>query len=186
MQFSTTLTRRGFFRQSGAALFFVVPVFRNGALGQPVAAPGPWFVDAARRAGLAAFHDTCGSMAKDYLLETIGSGVALFDYNNDGLTDVFVVNGSTFEVLANPRLPRASSRLFRNNGDGTFTDVTKESGLVNEAWGMGVTVGDYDNDDHRDVFITNFGTNALFHNDGSGKFTNVTREAGLEGGNWST
>jgi hypothetical protein len=125
-------------------------------------------------------------MAKDYLLETVGSGVALFDYNNDGLLDIFIVNGSSFEILANPQLPRTSSRLFRNNGDGTFTDVTKESGLLNEGWGVGVTVGDYDNDGHRDVFITNFGANALFHNNGNGTFTNVTREAGLEGGNWST
>jgi hypothetical protein len=110
----------------------------------------------------------------------------LFDYNNDGLLDVLLVNGSSFEILTNPQLPRTSSRLFRNNGDGTFTDVTKESGLINEGWGMGVTVGDYDNDGHRDVFITNFGTNALFHNNGDGTFTNVTHEAGLEGGNWST
>src|SRR5207245_791772 len=79
-----------------------------------------------------------------------------------------------------------SSRLFRNNGDGTFTDVTRESGLINEGWGMGVAVADYDNDGRRDVFITNFGTNALFHNNGNGTFTNVTRESGLEGGNWST
>ena len=167
-------------------LCFVIPVFRDGKQGQPVLGPGPWFVDAARRAGLAAFHDTCGSPAKDYLVETVGSGVALFDYNGDGLLDVFLVNGSSFEALENPRLPRASSRLFRNNGDGTFTDVTWESGLINEGWGMGVAVADYDNDGHRDVFITNFGANALFHNNGDGTFTNVTREAGLEGGNWST
>ena len=112
--------------------------------------------------------------------------MALFDYNNDGLLDVFLVNGSSFEILGNPNLPRSSSRLFRNNGDGTFTDVTKESGLINEGWGVGVTVGDYDNDGYRDVFITNFGTNALFHNNGNGTFTNVTKEAGVEGGNWST
>ena len=141
-------------------------------------APGPWFVDAAREAGLAAFRDTCGSMAKDYLVETLGSGVALFDCNNDGLLDVLIVNGSSFEVLANPQLPRTSSRLFRNNGDGTFTDITKESGLLNEGWGMGVTVGDYDNDGHRDVFITNFGTNALFHNNGNGTFTATDESLG--------
>lgn len=123
---------------------------------------------------------------KDYLVETLGSGVALFDYNNDGLVDVFFVNGSSFEVLADPSLPHSSSRLFRNNGDGTFTDVTRETGLLNQGWGMGVTVGDYDNDGFRDVFITNFGSNALFHNNGDGSFTNVTKEAGLEGGNWST
>jgi enediyne biosynthesis protein E4 len=179
------LPRRTFLRRCSAACF-VLPLFSDGKIGQPVLAPCPWFVDAAHRSGLAAFRNTCGSLAKDYLIETLGSGVALFDYNNDGLVDVFLVNGSSFEILDNPKLPRASSRLFRNNGDGTFTDVTAESGLINGGWGMGVTVGDYDNDGYRDVFITNFGENVLFHNNGNGTFTNVTREAGLQGGNWST
>jgi hypothetical protein len=143
-------------------------------------------VDVARQSGLSGFRDTCGSPAKDYLVETVGNGVALFDYNGDGLTDIFLVNGSSLEVLADPSLPHPSSRLFRNNGDGTFTDVTKASGLVNEGWGMGVAAADYDNDGHTDVFVTNFGSNALFHNNGDGTFANVTREAGLEGGNWST
>jgi hypothetical protein len=180
------LNRRSFLRQCASAPCFLIPLFRNGKLGQPVLAPSPWFVDIANKAGLAPFRNVCGSAAKDYLVETLGSGVALFDYNNDGLLDVFLVNGSSFEILGNPNLPRSSSRLFRNNGDGTFTDVTKESGLINEGWGVGVTVGDYDNDGYRDVFITNFGTNALFHNNGNGTFTNVTKEAGVEGGNWST
>jgi len=180
------LTRRSFLRQCAAVPCFVVPLFHGGLLGQPVLAPGPWFIDVARKAGLAAFRDVCGSPAKDYLVETLGSGVALFDYNNDGRLDVLLVNGSSFEILANRNLPRSSSRLYRNNGDGTYTDVTKESGLINDGWGVGVTVGDYDNDGYRDVFITNFGNNALFHNNGDGTFTNVTKEAGLEGGNWST
>ncbi|MBV9622688.1 MAG: CRTAC1 family protein [Acidobacteria bacterium] len=163
-----------------------MPVKRSGSLGQPILAQGPWFFENAEPSGLQSFRHTCGSQAKEYLLETLGSGVALFDYNNDGLVDIFLVNGSSFEILSNPRLPRTSSRLFRNNGDGTFTDVTKESGLINEGWGVGVTVGDYDNDGHRDVFITNFGGNTLFHNNGNGTFTDVTKEAGVEGGNWST
>jgi hypothetical protein len=181
-----SLDRRSFLRQCGGGLCLAWPLFRNGSLGQPVLVSETWFADAARKSGLAAFRDTCGSMAKDYLIETLGSGVALFDYNNDGLVDVLLVNGSSLELLSNPGLPRLSSRLFRNNGDGTFTDVTKESRLINEGWGTGVTVGDYDNDGKRDVFITNYGSNALFHNNGDGTFTNVTREAGLEGGNWST
>lgn len=180
------LPRRAFLRQCSAAACFVMPLFRQGRIGQPVLAPGPWFIDDAQRSGLAVFRDTCGSLAKDYLVETLGSGVALFDYNNDGLLDILLVNGSSFEILDNPKLPRTSSRLFRNNGDGTFTDVTAESGLINQGWGMGVTVGDYDNDGYRDVFISNFGENALFHNNGNGTFTNVTHEAGLQGGNWST
>jgi enediyne biosynthesis protein E4 len=178
--------RRDFLRRCAGAPCFLIPIFKNGVLGQPVAAPGPWFADQAAKSGLAGFHHTSGSPVKEYLVETLGSGVALFDYNNDGLVDVFLVNGSSFEALSNPSVPRSSSRLFRNNGDGTFTDVTKESGLVNRGWGMGVTVGDYDNDGFRDVFITNFGSNLLFHNNGDGTFTNVTKEAGLEGGNWST
>ena len=180
------MARRHFLRHAAGGVGLIVPVFRDGRRGQPVLAPGPWFVDVARRAGLHAFRDTCGSLAKDYLVETVGSGVALFDYNNDGLLDVLLVNGSSFELLDNPHLPRTFSRLLRNNGDGTFTDVTRQSGLINEGWGMGVAVADYDNDGYADVFITNFGKNALFHNRGDGTFLNVTREAGLEGGNWST
>src|SRR5271157_207719 len=178
-------SRRDFLREA-TGLCFVVPVFRSGKLGQPVLAPGPWFVDVAKQAGLSAFEDTCGSQAKDYLVETVGSGVAVFDYNHDGLLDIFLVNGSSFQLLDDPTLPRTSSRLFRNNGDGTFTDVTRQSGLINEGWGMGVAAADFDNDGHPDVFITNFGTNALFHNNGNGTFTDITREAGLQGGNWST
>jgi hypothetical protein len=169
-----------------AAACWIVPLFRNGSLGQPVLAPGPWFVEVAKQSGLTAFRDSCGSPAKDYLVETVGSGVAVFDYNNDGLLDVLFVNGSSFELLDNPKLPRTSSRLFRNNGDGTFTDVTRESGLINEGWGMGVAVADYDNDGHSDVFITNFGKNALFHNRGDGTFVNIAAQAGLESENWST
>jgi enediyne biosynthesis protein E4 len=178
-------TRRDFLSKCGSLPFFLVPVVQ-GKLGQPVLAPHPWFVDKAEGDGLGSFHHIAGSANKDYLVETLGSGVALFDYNNDGLVDILLVNGSSFEILANANLPRSSSRLFRNNGDGTFTDVTKESRLINEGWGVGVTVGDYDNDGFRDVFITNLGSNALFRNNGDGTFTNVTREAGLEGGNWST
>jgi enediyne biosynthesis protein E4 len=185
---ATLLTRRNFLRSSLAAPCFLIPILCNGKLGQPILTQNsqPWFIDKAEKSGLSSFRETCGSSVKDYLVETLGSGVALFDYNNDGLIDVFLVNGASFEHLSNPNLPPTSSRLFRNNGDGTFTDVTKESGLINQGWGVGVTVGDYDNDGYRDVFITNFGTNALFHNNGNGTFTNVTKEAGLEGGNWST
>ena len=116
----------------------------------------------------------------------MNGGVAIFDYNNDGLMDILLVNGSTFQLLDDPKLPRTMSRLFRNNGDGTFTDVTLQSGLINTGWGQGVAAADYDNDGYVDVFITNFGSNALFHNNGDGTFTNVTHEAGVEGGNWSS
>jgi len=173
-------------RQNLSGLCFVIPIFSGGKLGQPVLAPGPWFVDVANKAGLTTFQDTCGSLLKNYLVETMNGGVAIFDYNNDGLMDILLVNGSTFQLLDDPKLPRTISRLFRNNGDGTFTDVTRQSGLINTGWGQGVAAADYDNDGYVDVFITNFGTNALFHNNGDGTFTNVTHEAGVEGGNWSS
>lgn len=184
---SSLFTRRDWLRTSLSGLCFAVPVLANGKLGEPILAPGgPWFTDVADKAGLSTFRDTCGAAAKNYLLETMNGGVAIFDYNNDGLMDILLVNGSTFELLDNPKLPRTMSRLFRNNGDGTFTDVTLQSGLINTGWGQGVAAADYDNDGHVDVFITNFGSNALFHNNGNGTFTNVTHEAGVEGGNWSS
>jgi hypothetical protein len=173
-------------RQSLSGLCFVIPTFSGGKLGQPVLAPGPWFVDVANKAGLTTFQDTSGSPLKNYLVETMNGGVAIFDYNNDGLMDILLVNGSTFQLLDDPKLPRTISRLFRNNGDGTFTDVTRQSGLINTGWGQGVAAADYDNDGYVDVFFTNFGTNALFHNNGDGTFTNVTHEAGVAGGNWSS
>jgi enediyne biosynthesis protein E4 len=183
---SNLLNRRNFLRQCVTAPCFLVPILSNDAFGQPVLSHNPWFIDRAMKSGLGTFHNVCGGAVKDYLVETIGSGVALFDYNNDGLVDILLVNGSSFEALKNPNLNPSSSRLFRNNGDGTFTDATQESGLINRGWGYGVTVGDFDNDGYRDVFITNFGQNALFHNNGDGTFTDITKEAGLEGGNWST
>lgn len=180
------ITRRRFLEAGAGALGLTVPLLSRAGRGETVITAGPWFQDLAQRAGLTAFRDTCGSAAKDYLIETVGSGVAVFDYNGDGLLDVLLVNGSTFALLDNPQLPRTRSRLFRNNGDGTFTDVTQPSGLINDGWGMGVAVADYDNDGHPDVFITNFGRNRLLHNNGNGTFTDVTAEAGLAGGNWST
>ncbi len=179
-------TRREWLRRSVSGMAFLVPVLSSGKLGQPVLAPGPWFTDVAEKAGLTTFRNTCGTLVKDYLVETMNGGVAIFDYNNDGLMDILLVNGSTFQLLDDPKLPRTMSRLFRNNGDGTFTDVTRQSGLINTGWGQGVAAADYDNDGYVDVFITNFGTNALFHNNGDGTFTNVTHEAGVEGGNWSS
>ncbi len=178
--------RRNFLREGLNGLCFLVPILSSGRLGEPILGASPWFEDAAGKSGLAAFKNICGEAAKDYLVETLGAGVALFDYNNDGLLDIFLVNGSSYQLLENTRLPRTSSRLYRNNGDGTFTDVTEASGLINQGWGMGVAVADYDNDGRPDVFITNFGENKLFHNNGDGTFSDITRSAGLEGGNCST
>src|SRR6266404_1749885 len=131
---------------------------------------------------------------KKFLIETMPGGVALFDYNNDGLLDIFLVNGGHIaESLHVPENfdranPRYWNRLYRQNRDGSFTDVTKQAGLTNVAdgnYGMGVAVGDYDNDGYPDIYVTNFGKNILYHNNGNGTFTDVTAKAGVVAGGWS-
>jgi hypothetical protein len=131
---------------------------------------------------------------RKFLIETMPGGVALFDYNNDGLLDIFLVNGG--HITENLRVPeqfertnpRYWNRLYRQNKDGSFTDVTQAAGLANAGngnYGMGVAVGDYDNDGYPDLFVTSYGKNILYHNNGDGTFTDVTAKAGLAGGGWS-
>src|ERR1700722_164374 len=129
-----------------------------------------------------------------YLIETMGGGVALFDYNNDGLLDIFLVNSGRLTNPMQPpetfdrQNPRNWNRLYRQNRDGSFTDVTKEAGLANAGdgnYGMGVAVGDYDNDGYSDIYVTNYGKNILYHNNGDGTFTDVTAKAGVAAGGWS-
>lgn len=131
---------------------------------------------------------------KKFLIETMPGGVALFDYNNDGLLDIFFVNGGAItEGMHVPENfdrgnPRYWNRLYRQNPDGTFTDVTKAAGLANAGngnYGIAVAVGDYDNDGYADLFVSNYGKNVLYHNNGDGTFTDVTAKAGLAGGGWS-
>ncbi|MBV8069930.1 MAG: CRTAC1 family protein [Acidobacteriaceae bacterium] len=121
-------------------------------------------------------------------------GVALFDYNNDGLLDIFLVNGGRVaDPMTRPEAfyredPRYWNRLFRQNKDGSFTDVTAAAGLQHAGagnYGMGVAVGDYDNDGHPDLFVTSYGRNILYHNNGDGTFTDVTAKTGVGGGGWS-
>jgi len=133
------------------------------------------FVDIGREAGLTAPTVYGGVERKDYILETIGCGCAFIDYDNDGWIDIFILNGTRVEGTPEG----ATNRLYKNNRDGTFTDVTEKAGLVRSAWASGVTVGDYNNDGHEDLFITYWGQNVLYRNNGDGTFRDVTREAGL-------
>jgi hypothetical protein len=120
-----------------------------------------------------------GHETKDFLLSTTGGGIALFDYDDDEWLDIFVVNGWGLGEF--PKGEEPTQRLYRNNRDGTFTDVTRKAGLERHGWGQGVCVGDYDNDGHLDLFVTRYGRNALYHNNGDDTFTDVTRQSGLLG-----
>jgi hypothetical protein len=129
-----------------------------------------------------------------YLIETMPGGVALLDYNNDGLLDIFLVNGGRITApMQEPENfdrhdPKYWNRLYRQNKDGSFTDVTEQAGLASAGdgnYGMGVAVGDYDNDGYPDLYVTSYGKNILYHNNGDGTFTDVTAKAGVAGGGWS-
>jgi hypothetical protein len=138
---------------------------------------GVTFVDVARQAGLNAKTIFGGMRKNKYLLETTGCGVAFYDYDNDGWLDIFLVNGWRLEGF--PKGEEPICHLFKNNRDGTFTDVTLKAGLARSGWGQGVCIGDYDNDGYEDLFISYYGQNALYHNNGNGTFTDVTAKAGL-------
>jgi len=140
---------------------------------------GVTFVDTAKQAGLNAVTTYGGEHKNKYLLETTGCGVAFYDYDNDGWLDIFLVNGWRLEGFSKGQEP--VSHLFKNNRDGTFTDVTQKAGLAHSGWGQGVCIGDYDNDGYDDLFITYFGNNVLYHNNGNGTFTDVSQKAGIAG-----
>jgi hypothetical protein len=133
------------------------------------------FTDVAAKAGLTLPTIYGGVDRNDYILEAIGCGAAFLDYDNDGWLDVFLLSGTRWEGAPS----NATNRLYRNNRDGTFTDVTEKAGLTRAGWACGVTVGDYNNDGFEDLFVTYWGHNALYRNNGDGTFTDVTREAGL-------
>jgi hypothetical protein len=136
------------------------------------------FTDVAREAGLSGARNVSGSPSdKRFLLEEMGGGVALFDFDNDGWLDIFLVNGTTRDPGDSSRKP--TSFLFRNNRDGTFSDVTVKAGITLSGWGQGCCVGDYDNDGFDDLFVSYWGRNVLYHNNGDGTFTDVTERAGL-------
>src|ERR1700758_1907702 len=144
---------------------------------KPTASSSITFRDITPRAGIHFVHNN-GAFGKKYLPETMGPGVAFIDYDNDGWPDIFLVNGTDW-----PGHPpkHSTPKLYHNNQDGTFTDVTHKAGLDVEMFGMGVAVGDYDNDGYDDLFLTAIGQSRLFHNNGNGTFTDVTQKAGLMG-----
>ena len=143
------------------------------------------FRDITKQAGLDKFHHRMGTAEKTRIIETNGSGVALLDYDNDGWLDIYLVNGSTTAAL-DGKEPPPRAMLFRNNHDGTFTDVTDNAGVSNERWGFGVAVADYDNDGWPDIYVANYGKNRLYHNNHDGTFTDVAEKAGVAIGGWST
>jgi hypothetical protein len=169
---------------SGAAVFTAIALLASG---------GRIVLHVTRPPGLDFTHQNSPTSQK-YLIETMGGGVALLDYNNDGLLDIFLVNSGRLEdpVKLPARFSRSDpafwNRLYRQNRGGTFTDVTERAGLARTGeanYGMGVATGDYDNDGFTDIYLTSYGHNVLYHNNGDGTFTDVTARAGVEGGGWS-
>jgi hypothetical protein len=162
------------------------PPSAPAAKAESPAPPNVNFVDLAERAGLTAKTESGGDKTKRYVLETTGSGAAIFDFDNDGWPDIFLVNGTRLEGF--PKGQEPTSHLYRNNRDGTFSDVTQKAGVGLVGWGQGVCAGDYDNDGFVDLFVTFWGHDVLLHNNGDGTFTDATRKAGLwhDDVRWST
>ena len=138
------------------------------------------------------FEYVAAHTSRKYLIETMGSGVALFDYDNDGRLDIFAVNGAPLNdptprgTAPKKTGPKDWNLLYHQKGDGTFEDVTEKAGLRGAGYGMGVAVGDYDNDGFEDLYVTAYGGNRLYHNNGDGTFTDVTEKANVAGNGWST
>src|SRR5882724_11258021 len=156
------------------------------ASAQPSSPPKlAYFTDVAQKAGLTMMNVFGGVSTKKYIIETTGTGVAIFDYDNDGWPDIFLVNGTTLEGFPAGQAP--TNHLYHNNHDGTFTDVTVKAGLNATGWGQGVCVGDYDNDGWEDLYVTYYGKNRLFHNH-NGVFGEVAEKAGVAGSGkaWGT
>jgi hypothetical protein len=143
------------------------------------------FQDVTAQTALANFKHRSGSAAKDYILEAPSGGVAVLDYDGDGLADVYLINGSTIAAMQGKEKPPRAA-LYRNLGNWKFEDVTAKAGVTNERWGMGVAVGDYDNDGRPDIYVGNFGVSRLYHNNGDGTFTDVAEKLGVARKGWST
>ena len=137
------------------------------------------FVDVAHSAGLTEPIVYGGVGKTKFIVEATGCGVAFYDYDNDGWLDIFLLSGSRLEGFDKGKEP--SNRLYKNNRDGTFTDVTRAAGLLHSGWAGAVCIGDYDNDGNDDLFVSYWGRNVLYHNNGDGTFTDVTERAGVGG-----
>jgi hypothetical protein len=159
-------------RGQGVSTRGVKPIPRGKPSGIPFLAH---FTDVAAQAGLTAPTIYGGVTKKNYIIETVGCGVAFLDYDNDGWLDILILCGTRMEDAP----PGATNRLYKNNRDGTFADVTEKAGLLRTGWASAVTVGDYNNDGFDDLFITYYGQNVLYRNNGNGTFTDVTADAGL-------
>lgn len=143
------------------------------------------FQDVTKQSGLSNWKHEIGDGSTSYIVESLGSGVALLDYDQDGWLDIYLVNAMTYSALAGKSEPPHAA-LFHNNHDGTFTDVTRHAGVANDRWGVGAIAGDYDNDGWPDLYVTNAGRNRLYHNNHDGTFTDVAEHAGVALGTWST
>ncbi|MGH9448924.1 MAG: CRTAC1 family protein [Terriglobia bacterium] len=170
------LSRRDLLRLAAAATAAAAGGNFQGGLARAASFPRPIrYEEITRRAGIHFTHYT-GAFGKRYLPETMGSGCAFIDYDNDGRPDILLVQGMDFPGHSRRR---TTQRLYRNNGDGTFTDVTRRAGLDIEMYGMGVAVGDYDNDGYDDIYLTGLGESHLLHNERNGTFKDVTKYAGV-------
>ena len=145
----------------------------------------PTFQDQAAKAGITTVMVSGNSKDKRFLLESVGGGLAVLDYNNDGWMDLYVVNGGTLETARSGQGSRFPGALYRNNRNGTFTDVTLAAGVRNSEWGKGALAADFNNDGWVDLYLCNLGPNILFQNNRDGTFSNVTKRAGVGDPRWS-
>ncbi len=180
----TPLSRRIVFGLATAGLLMAGQRFAGQSTGSSSAVPVPLpqFEDVSRRAGVD-FQHSFGETRLSSIMEATGSGCAWLDYNNDGFLDLYVVSGRYLEGVtkyAGPAGRNATNKLYRNNGDGTFADVTARAGVPGRDFGMGVTAGDFDNDGYEDLYVTNYKSAVLYHNNGDGTFTDVTSRADVD------
>ena len=168
----------------GILILSLIAIVVQGPLIPPVSADTSiQFVDVTQEAGIHWKH-VDGRSGQKYFMETLGSGAAFFDYDADGDPDLYFVNGAPLPGYVSQEIP--TNCLYRNNGDGTFTDVTKKAGVGDTGYGHGCAVGDYNNDGQLDLYVTNYGTNRLYRNNGDGTFTEVAESAGVTEPRWST